>query len=352
MLPPIVHVVRRYGCVGGMEKYVWELTHHLCEQGVSIEIVCETVTGIPAPRICIHKVPISHAKPRWKSMLNFRALVGEFLARELSKRKLIIHSHERSIHHHVTTFHGPPMRGRKVLWGIPWFNRRVCAWEKMECEEVLGPSVQYVLPVSSLVQKSLMDRYPSIGERHMELAWPGIQSLASEINTCLGLNKLSDHFVFVGTEWKRKGLKLAIETMREYRADGNAATLDVYGVVERDLPRMIRSLDWVECKGWVSDIPWNNYDVLIHPARSEPFGMVIAEARAAGVSVLVSDRVGATDMGYTDTAVVNLDAPLSEWVDALNDLVKKSNGCAEVKWTWDDLATLHHQTIYGRVVVE
>ena len=40
-LPPIIHIVRRFGCVGGMESYVWNLTHELIKQDVQVEIICE-----------------------------------------------------------------------------------------------------------------------------------------------------------------------------------------------------------------------------------------------------------------------------------------------------------------------
>ena len=36
-----IHIVRRYGPVGGMERYVWELTHALAKQGQKVKIICE-----------------------------------------------------------------------------------------------------------------------------------------------------------------------------------------------------------------------------------------------------------------------------------------------------------------------
>ena len=37
----ILHVVRRYGPVGGMERYVWELTRELQQLGHQVTVVCE-----------------------------------------------------------------------------------------------------------------------------------------------------------------------------------------------------------------------------------------------------------------------------------------------------------------------
>ena len=36
-------------------------------------------------------------------------------------------------------------------------------------------------------------------------------------------------------------------------------------------------------------------DLLLHPAKREPFGMVVIEAMAAQVPVVISDRCGACD---------------------------------------------------------
>lgn len=37
----LLHVVRRYGPVGGMERYVWELTLQLQQLGQDITVICE-----------------------------------------------------------------------------------------------------------------------------------------------------------------------------------------------------------------------------------------------------------------------------------------------------------------------
>ncbi|EWH01842.1 hypothetical protein Q427_11945 [Halomonas sp. BC04] len=36
---------------------------------------------------------------------------------------------------------------------------------------------------------------------------------------------------------------------------------------------------------------YKDYDVLVHPARKEPFGMVVLEAMAAGLALITSDEV-------------------------------------------------------------
>lgn len=41
----LIHIVRRYGPVGGMERYVWELTLNLRALGHEVLVLCEVCTG-------------------------------------------------------------------------------------------------------------------------------------------------------------------------------------------------------------------------------------------------------------------------------------------------------------------
>ena len=80
--------------------------------------------------------------------------------------------------------------------------------------------------------------------------------------------------------------------------------------------------------------------------------MVIAEARAYGVAVIMSDQVGAADMAFNCARVVSIDAPVSEWVSELHTLLVSYDRSREVKWTWDDLLDLHCQTVYPQLEAE
>ena len=93
----LVHVVRRFGCVGGMERYVWELTHRLIARDIKVVVVCEEVFGVPHPNIKIIKVDRSPPRPRWRSMVRFRAEVDDLVRAKLAGTTAIIHSHERCI---------------------------------------------------------------------------------------------------------------------------------------------------------------------------------------------------------------------------------------------------------------
>ena len=347
----IIQIVRRFGPVGGMETYVWRLANGLAERGHSVSVICECVMGEVPPNIECWKVDMAQERRRWKSMRVFQERVDALLKDRFKNRKVIIHSHERSISHHVTTFHGPPIQQSDNLGWLSLLSPRIRGWKQMESHELLSTQVQCVIPVSSKVQEALLTDYPQLRAKRLQLGWPGVNITADhQLRDSFDIDKAQ--FVFVGKEWKRKGLLRAIDIVEKYRKTYPQAGLDVYGVDLSSLPKAMNRLTWVRFKGWATRIPWTQYDVLVHPARKEPFGMVVAEARAHGVAVLMSDRVGAADLSLDCVGIVAIDASLRDWVKELNSLMALCNRSSEVKWTWDELVDLHCQTIYPNINLE
>ena len=350
-LPLIVHVVRRYGCVGGMEAYVWNLTHGLARSGIKIAVICEEVFGDPSDHIEIWLVRKTLHKRRWRAMLGFRESVQIEIESRFRRREFIVHSHERSLNHQVTTFHGPPIRAGSSFFLINRFNPRIRAWQQMELNELSSESVKVVVPVSHQIEKALTNNYPMIKGKRVLIGWPGVNNDQNSKDSGALNEAHPGRFLFVGKEWKRKGLDLAIQLVARYQHQiDSEATLDVYGPSKSDLPRRLRCSPIANFKGWCNEIPWGNYSVLIHPARQEPFGMVVAEARQKGVPVLISKQVGATEVGFD--GVVTID--FNESFDAQIEILKQiSNNLGlkhpEVKWSWDDLVNLHLTEVYPPV---
>lgn len=345
---PIVHIVRRYGPVGGMEKYVWRLTQELSAMGLPIEIICEEDHQQEKSAILVHKVPQSKAKPRWQSMFSFRDHVDSFLAKQFGSSS-VIHSHERSLRHHVTTFHGPPMLPKERWWNIPYLNRRVRGWQELERDELLSPQVQYILPVSSKIQEQLANMHPEIAQKQIKIAWPGVDQLSNDEKYIPLAPRENLALLFVGREWKRKGLDIALQIV-DALAKSIEVSLTVYGPTLAELPRPIRNSPFLDIRPWTQQIPWHQFDGLIHPARQEPFGMVIPEARQHGLFVVTSDQVGSTELDFQQLGIVPVHAPVDAWVA---EIKKQSNQSVqrilETKWTWGQLARLHIEEIYPNI---
>jgi UDP-glucose:(heptosyl)LPS alpha-1,3-glucosyltransferase len=346
----VIHVVKRFGRVGGMESYVWHLVHGLVDHGMRLAVVCEQVCESPDDdRIQIVEVKASPERPRWRSMLAFRARVDQKIQDVFSGQSVLIHSHERSLCHQVTTFHGPPIEPSKGLDWLSLFNKRFNAWLQMERDELLGTSVQMVLPVSSLIKTQLINRYPEIEDKTIDLAWPGVDPCDPDLNVLEPMGLSHVRFLFVGKEWKRKGLDIAVRIVKEFRKSYPGATLTIFGVEKALPPRSIRGLDWVIFQGWASSIPWSDFDLLLHPARKEPFGMVVSEARSRGLPVVMSSQVGAGDLNFSNTKIVELNAPPLTWCRAVEELFETKTRESELKWSWGDLVLKHIEKFYPQL---
>lgn len=342
----VLHVVRRFGPVGGMERYVWHLTHALIDLGVDVEVLCQTVEGHADPRITIHQLEPSHQRRRWKAMRDFRAKCDRFWASRPQTPDLIVHSHERCSFHHISTFHGPPMPD---LRGLPWYQRispRVNAWKTWESLEVCGQHVQHVVPVSNILRHELLELYPDQRPRLEHVISPGLSdpkpqtfSAPSALIRCL----------FVGKEWKRKGLIRAIEILAAITEKGLAVSLDVFGPGQHEIQHL-NLPQWVAVNGYSDIIPFHTFDVLIHPAEKEPFGMVVAEALASGCRVLMSDRVGAGDLHHPGSGIVSIGAPLDLWVVTFERLLTVSGDLPFSFQSWRDVAQGYISGVYSREI--
>ncbi len=342
-LPPVIHIVRRFGCVGGMESYVWNLTHELTKLGLQIGVICEETFGEFDPSIDIYKVPKSKPRPRWKAMQHFRHHVTRCVTDRLNKQLSLIHSHERSNCHHLTTFHGPPITDNKSFFSQLLVSRRVAAWKQMEKDELLSASTGQILAVSSIVKNQLLKLYPELAGKGISVAHPGIHPLPKIEHEPSQYTHPPKKFIFVGKEWKRKGLDLAIKILEQLPEQ---ASIDVYGPTIGEVPNRLINQACINIMGWNERIPWEEYEVLIHPARKEPFGMVVAEARHHGVKVLTSTDVGSVELGFKDLVALETRAPITDWVQALESLTMNRSRVSECLWTWSDLARLYVDKFY------
>lgn len=353
----VTQIVRRFGPVGGMERYVWRLTQGLLAQGVQVNVLCETVHGVwpeASEQLQVIQVPSAPPRPRWRAMQRFRDAVDAVLTAGGEARFGVIHSHERSMNHHITTIHGPLIGPAERFSWFQRLNRRLNAWAEMEVGELFGPNVRQVCTVSALMAQDLKTRYPN-ARFSDDVMWPGVdaqpvaQVAPPHQGDAFHPVNAAPACLFVGTEWKRKGLEKAVEIVRGLRAAGfGGATLTVCGPADSDVPRWISALPWVHVLGQV-DPPYGCHDLLIHPALAEPFGMVIAEARAQGLPCVVSDRAGACGLGFQDLAVVELSAHLGAWVQVCQGLLRAERAGAEVLWSWDDL-TERSLDLYRKVM--
>ena len=79
----------------------------------------------------------------------------------------------------------------------------------------------------------------------------------------------------------------------------------------------------VELLGWIDD-PEDFYKrirLLIHPAKLEAYGMVVAEAMARRIPVLTSEATGAAAEVGPAGRMLPHTAPVAQWIQSTRDLL-------------------------------
>ncbi|HIA44694.1 MAG TPA: glycosyltransferase [Methylococcaceae bacterium] len=349
----ILHVVRRYGPVGGMERYVWELTHALADLDIEIHIICEETFRVTAHNnIHIHTLGALPPRPRWLSMLRFSHRVTKWV-KDNANKNFIIHSHERTNVHHITTFHSAVFANIRQK---PWWKRisiRIAIWLYLEKRELSGKQVQIILPNSDAIKEELSNAYPKTQKALHNPAYPGSHSTPQNTKKH---NTSSDTkiIIFIGQEWQRKGLKKATLIIKELRKTIPKLELWVFGPSPQDIEHLFQDcMSGYKLFGWTDAMPFlAKAHLLLHPATSEPYGMAIAEASASGVPVVISDQCGiSSQVTHQSGRVININAVIGDWVNACLTELNRTTPTITINHSWLELAE-QHLKIYSNVAIK
>jgi len=104
-------------------------------------------------------------------------------------------------------------------------------------------------------------------------------------------------FVFVGRLSPEKGIEVLVEAYRQYRTIANDPwPLKCYGT--GPLQNLVEGVEGIECKGFCQpdDLPaeLSQASCLVLPSLFEPWALVVHEAAATGLPLIISDAVGAS----------------------------------------------------------
>lgn len=342
----ILHVVRRYGPVGGMERYVWELTRELAALGHEVEVVCERCHGEKPQGIAVYELGEIAWRPRWLSLLRFGWRFADWL-RSNPRPGWVIHSNERLAMHQVTTFHGPPFA---TVRDMPWWRKlslRVAMQLYLERRELATASA--IVPNSDFIRKQLAHYYPEYAHKLSDSVVPGVAPMPVREDRTVPAD--GGVVGFVGKEWQRKGLPLAAEIVKRLRRKRPKLELWVAGPQPQEVQHLFA--DWqggYRLLGWNLQTPYAQFDALLHPARAEPYGMVISEAMSARVPVVVSDVCGAAvHIGPDAGEVLSLAEPPETWADAVERQLLRTTPAPQFVRGWREVAQ-EYETIYREIL--
>lgn len=331
----LLHVVRRYGPVGGMERYVWELTLQLQKLGHHVIVLCERCHANKPEGIAVIELGEIAKRPRWLAALRFDRRVKQWLAGN-PQPGCLIHSHERISSHDITTFHSPPFAN---VMDKPWWkiiSLRVAMKLFLERRELY--KARSIVPNSQFIKQQLTHYYPEYVYKLTEPISPGVVTGALRMPHTIATD--GGVIGFVGKEWKRKGLVKAIAVVKQLRVSRPNLKFVIVGPEPTDIQHLFADFqDGYVLKGWCKETDYTEFDVLLHPAKAEPYGMVISEAMAAKVPVVISDVCGSA-VHVTSTAgqVISHNAPIDDWVDALQLQLTRTDPVPQFERSWRKVA--------------
>jgi len=309
----IAVVIPKFGLVGGAEGFAAELTERIAADSRFEVHVFANRWADSSGRIVFHPIPIVRF-PKFLTTTSFAWFAG----REISAAGPfdLIHTHDRIFRADVYTMHGIPHRWwvrevrRKKRMSL--FDR---ALARVEDRLVSEGGCRRFLAVSELTRTIFLGEYP-IEPARVTVVHPGIDAspyakldrerCRREIRGRFGIIPDEPLILFVSMNFAIKGLDHILRglgCLRRGNPEGRFRLLVIGRGDEKAYCRLARELglgDAVVFAGAVTREKLPEFylagDLYAMLSRFDTFGMVVLEAMAAGLPVLISGSVGARDI--------------------------------------------------------
>lgn len=288
---------------GGAERYSIALVEQLAQRH-EIHVFAQNIHH-QWPGVHYHRIAQPLTRPRWVNQLWFAAATWWKTRHGFD----VVHSHENTWHGQVQTVHVVPVR-YNLLHGLSGW-RRVLRWLKIGTSPRLLTYLalegwrydtrdgRCVALASSSLLPMMAESFPMVVPA-CEVVTPGVACVAgaasadgrSAARTQLGLPLAGRCILFVGNDFRKKGLPALLQALAQLPADcylvvvGNAA--------QKTLVQDALQVSGLGCRvfflGALSsvDVAYQAADCLAHPTLEDVFAMVVLEALAHGLPVVVS----------------------------------------------------------------
>jgi UDP-glucose:(heptosyl)LPS alpha-1,3-glucosyltransferase len=308
----IAVVIPKFGLVGGAEGFAALLTERIAaDPRFEVHVFANRWAGTPE-RIVFHPVPIIRF-PKFLTTPSFAWFAGRAIS--AAGPFDLIHTHDRIFRADLYTMHGIPHRWwvREVRRkGLSLFDR---ALARVEDRLVAGGGCRRFLAVSEQARKIFLDEYP-IDPARVTVVHPGIDASSyakldrercrREIRGRFGIGLDEPLILFVSMNFAIKGLDHLLRGLGCLREKDPSVRFRLL-VVGRGDEKRYRGMacdlgigDSVLFAGAVAREKLPEFylagDLYAMLSRFDTFGMVVLEAMAAGLPVLISGSVGARDI--------------------------------------------------------
>jgi UDP-glucose:(heptosyl)LPS alpha-1,3-glucosyltransferase len=286
-----------------------------------------------------HRVPLAGLRPRWLNQLWFASYTWWHTRRGYD----LVHSHEATWHGQIQTVHVRTVRAglfagrhgaaRARRWLECAVSPRLWVYLGLEAARLRPRPGRIVIAVSQPLRAQLEALYPALAAAggRTELLAPGVDSVTAA--AALGSERRGRTRAFERSTWALAGsAPILLLVANDFAKKGLATLLDCLPLL-RCAARLVvvggasaALADWkrrvaasglaarVRFAGTLAD-PAAAYlaaDILVHPTREDTFGMVVLEAMAQGLPVIVS---GAAHCGIAAELEPERDALVLEQPD-------------------------------------
>jgi UDP-glucose:(heptosyl)LPS alpha-1,3-glucosyltransferase len=368
----IAVVIPKYGLVGGAEQFASELTGRLSHQtGYDFHVLANRwQTG--TTDIKFHKIPII-TFPKYLTTPSF----AYFTQRRLNRNNFsLVHSHERIFGADIFTLHGIPHRywvhniRRKKMS----FYDLATAW--VEKKLVYEGNCQKFIAVSGLTKDIFLQEY-KINPDKVDVIHPGIdlndyarhnkEDVRTHTRKEFGINNADPVILFAAMNFEIKGLDAILLSLAKLKSQKHKFKLIVAGKGNiRKYAKIAQEAQIYENVIFVGPVSKEKLiriylacDMYMMLSKFDTFGMVVLEAMAAGLPVIISGNVGARDLvGEGANGFIINDTSDADYIAAkialmLDENIRRnmSQGAYQtaLKNTWDQAAK-KYQEIYTDIL--
>lgn len=306
-------VIPKYGLVGGAEQFVSELTGRLSSSGNYQFHVFANRWQSNSHAIQFHKNPII-SFPKFLTTISF----AYFVRRRINRDNFsLVHSHERIFAADIFTLHGVPHR----YW-VHYVRRKKMslydvATDWVENKLVYHGHCKKFIAVSRLTKDIFLQEYP-INPDQVAVIHPGVNltdyaqknkgDVRHSVRSALGIGAADPVIIFASMNFEIKGLDDILFSLAQLKKQNGKFKLIVAGKGNvkkyKKMAKEAQISDNVIFTGMVGkDKLIELYlagDLYMMLSKFDTFGMVVLEAMAACLPVLISSHVGAKDLVQED----------------------------------------------------
>ncbi len=368
-------VVPKYGLVGGGERFSSKITGLLAQnENFDFHVFANRWIS-NSNLVTFHRIPKINF-PRFLRPLAFAILAQRMIDKSGFH---IVHSHERIFRADVFSVHCTPHSCwvRNVREKRPsLFDRSVMQIEK---RMIKANSNSWFMPVSSLAQDAFTQEYSPLPGK-WRILHPGVdieKFPLSQRNDCRrtirqrhGIRDTDFLILFVGMNFEIKGLDTiitAVAKARSLRPEASIRLLVVGKGNQKKFGEYARACgiaDAITFAGTLNTGIENYYqaaDIFTMLSVFDTFGMVVLEAMASCLPVIVSSNVGAKDLikdginGFVISHGPDPDATAERIVHLLDNRFRKRMGIeagnTSEAHSWDRLAKQVSE-VYNEILLQ